>query len=92
MLGSSPPVASFKGGFQRALKEAGVLFASDGKKRVVRLLGIREGHRAQIMEQTRPDRWACAELRRSKCLRPTRSCLSPSQASRLRYQNLAIAR
>ena len=34
MLGSSPPVASFKGGFQRALKEAGVLFASDGKKRV----------------------------------------------------------
>ena len=34
MLGSPPPVASFKGGFQRALKEAGVLFASDGKKRV----------------------------------------------------------
>ena len=34
MSGSSPPVASFKGGFQRALKEAGVLFASDGKKRV----------------------------------------------------------
>ena len=27
-------VGSFKGGFQRALKEAGVLFASDGKKRV----------------------------------------------------------
>lgn len=27
-------MASFKGGFQRALKEAGVLFASDGKKRV----------------------------------------------------------
>ena len=28
------PVGTFKGGFQRALKEAGVLFASDGKKRV----------------------------------------------------------
>ena len=27
-------MGSFKGGFQRALKEAGVLFASDGKKRV----------------------------------------------------------
>ena len=31
---SGAPVGSFKGGFQRALKEAGVLFASDGKKRV----------------------------------------------------------
>ena len=31
---SGVPVGSFKGGFQRALKEAGVLFASDGKKRV----------------------------------------------------------
>jgi integrase len=28
------PVGSFKGGFQRVLREAGVLFASDGKKRV----------------------------------------------------------
>jgi integrase len=28
------PVGSFKGGFQRALKEAGVLYASDDKKRV----------------------------------------------------------
>ena len=31
---SGAPVGSFKGGFQRALREAGVLFASDGKKRV----------------------------------------------------------
>ena len=31
---SGAPVGSFKGGFQRALKEAGVLYASDGKKRV----------------------------------------------------------
>jgi integrase len=31
---SGAPIGSFKGGFQRALKEAGVLFASDGKKRV----------------------------------------------------------
>jgi integrase len=31
---SGAPVGSFKGGFQRALKEAEVLFASDGKKRV----------------------------------------------------------
>jgi integrase len=31
---SGAPVGSFKGGFQRVLKEAGVLFASDGKKRV----------------------------------------------------------
>jgi integrase len=31
---SGPPVGSYKGGFRRALKEAGVLFASDGKKRV----------------------------------------------------------
>jgi integrase len=31
---SGAPVGSFKGGFQRALKEAGILFASDGKKRV----------------------------------------------------------
>ena len=31
---SGAPVGSFKGGFQRALKEVGVLFASDGKKRV----------------------------------------------------------
>jgi integrase len=31
---SGTPVGSFKGGFRRALKEAGVLFASDGKKRV----------------------------------------------------------
>jgi integrase len=31
---SGTPVGSFKGGFQRALKEAGVLYASDGKKRV----------------------------------------------------------
>ena len=31
---SGAPVGSFKGGFQRALKEAGVLFASDGNKRV----------------------------------------------------------
>lgn len=31
---SGAPVGSFKGGFQRALKEAGVLFAFDGKKRV----------------------------------------------------------
>ena len=27
-------MGSFKGGFQRALKEAGALFASDGRKRV----------------------------------------------------------
>jgi integrase len=31
---SGAPVGSFKGGFQRVLKEAGVLYASDGKKRV----------------------------------------------------------
>ncbi|HEY8749805.1 MAG TPA: hypothetical protein VIM11_17615, partial [Tepidisphaeraceae bacterium] len=31
---SGAPVGSFKGGYQRALTEAGVLFASDGKKRV----------------------------------------------------------
>ena len=31
---SGDPIISFKGGFQRVLKEAGVLFASDGKKRV----------------------------------------------------------
>jgi integrase len=31
---SGAPVGSFKGGFQRVLKEAGVLFASNGKKRV----------------------------------------------------------
>jgi integrase len=31
---SGTPVGSFKGGFQRALKEAGILYASDGKKRV----------------------------------------------------------
>ena len=31
---SGGPVGSFKGGFQRVLREAGVLFASDGKKRV----------------------------------------------------------
>jgi integrase len=31
---SGASVGSFKGGFQRALKEAGMLFASDGKKRV----------------------------------------------------------
>jgi integrase len=31
---SGAPVGSFKGGFQRALKEAGVLFASNGEKRV----------------------------------------------------------
>ena len=31
---SGAPVNSFKGGFQRALKEAGALFASDGRKRV----------------------------------------------------------
>jgi integrase len=31
---SGAPVGSFKGGFQRVLREAGVLFASDGKKRV----------------------------------------------------------
>lgn len=31
---SGAAVGSFKGGFQRALKEAGILFASDGKKRV----------------------------------------------------------
>jgi integrase len=31
---SGAPVGSFKGGFQRALREAGVLFASNGKKRV----------------------------------------------------------
>ena len=37
---SGAPVGSFKGGFQRALKEAGVLFASDGKKRVPTPSGI----------------------------------------------------
>jgi site-specific recombinase XerD len=31
---SGTPVGSYKGGFQRVLKEAGVLFASNGKKRV----------------------------------------------------------
>ncbi len=31
---SGDPILSFKGGFQKVLKEAGVLFASDGKKRV----------------------------------------------------------
>jgi integrase len=31
---SGKPVWSFKGGFQRVLREAGVLYASDGKKRV----------------------------------------------------------
>jgi integrase len=31
---SGMPVGSFKGGFQQALKEAGVLYASNGKKRV----------------------------------------------------------
>jgi len=31
---SGAPVGSFKGGFQRVLKEAGILYASDGKKRV----------------------------------------------------------
>jgi len=31
---SGAPVGSFKGGFQRVLREAGILFASDGKKRV----------------------------------------------------------
>ena len=31
---SGDPIGSFKGGFQKVLKEAGVLFASDGKKRV----------------------------------------------------------
>lgn len=31
---SGAPVGSFKGGFQRVMKEAGVLHASDGKKRV----------------------------------------------------------
>ena len=31
---SGDPIISFKGGFQQVLKEAGVLFASDGEKRV----------------------------------------------------------
>jgi len=31
---SGDPVGSYKGGFQRVLGEAGVLFGSDGKKRV----------------------------------------------------------
>ena len=31
---SGAPVGSFKGGFQRVLREAGILYASDGKKRV----------------------------------------------------------